>query len=214
MCNFRLAYKNKYMQLFIYNRYAQAKNILIIKFKIMPTLEQIKTQIKSIDGLSKFLGRREIKELPDILWENENVENLIQGMYNNGNGILVATNKRLIFIDKGLVFGLKVEDFPYDKISSIQYSTGLLLGKLTIFASGNKAVIDNVEKKRVRIFGDFVRNKISSKNTVETPTNQSQQKTDTSDDIVSKLERLAKLKEQGILTEKEFIQQKQKILGQ
>jgi hypothetical protein len=31
---------------------------------------------------------------------------------------------------------------------------------------------------------------------------------------VSKLERLAKLKEQGILTEEEFTQQKQKILGQ
>ena len=45
----------------------------------MPTLEQIRTQIKSLDGLSKFLGRREIKELPDILWENENVENIIQG---------------------------------------------------------------------------------------------------------------------------------------
>ena len=180
----------------------------------MPTLKQIKAQIKSIDGLSKFLGKREINELPDILWENESVENLIQGMYNNGNGILVATNKRLVFIDKGLVFGLKVEDFPYDKISSIQYSTGLLLGKLTIFTSGNKAVIDYVDKQRVRIFGDFVRNKISSKDTVETPSNQSQQKADTSDDIVSKLERLAKLKEQGILTEEEFTQQKQKILGQ
>jgi len=180
----------------------------------MPTLEQIKTQIKSINDLSKFLGKREIKELPDILWGNENVENLIQGLYNNSLGILVATNKRLIFIDKGLVFGLKVEDFPYDKISSIQYSTGLLLGKLTIFSSGNKAIIDNVDKKSVRIFGDFVRNKITTKDAIETPASQSQQKTDNSDDIVSKLERLAKLKEQGILTDEEFIQQKQKILEQ
>ena len=194
--------------------YAQAKNILIIKISIMPTLEQIKTQIKSINDLSKFLGKREIKELPDILWGNENVENLIQGLYNNSLGILVATNKRLIFIDKGLVFGLKVEDFPYDKISSIQYSTGLLLGKLTIFSSGNKAIIDNVDKKSVRIFGDFVRNKITTKDAIETPASQSQQKTDNSDDIVSKLERLAKLKEQGILTDEEFIQQKQKILEQ
>ena len=43
----------------------------------MPTLEQVKTQIQKIDGLSKFIGRREVKELPSILWENENVENLI-----------------------------------------------------------------------------------------------------------------------------------------
>ncbi|MEX0996865.1 MAG: PH domain-containing protein [Flavobacteriaceae bacterium] len=178
----------------------------------MPTLEQVKNQIQKVDGLSKFLGKREIKELPNILWENENVENLIQGTYNNGNGILVATNKRLIFIDKGLVFGLKVEDFPYDKISSIQYSTGLLLGKLTIFASGNKAIIDNVEKQRVRLFGDFVRNKISSKeNENASPATSSNEKSQ--DDIVTQLERLAKLKEKGILTDEEFVQQKQKLLG-
>jgi len=181
----------------------------------MPTLEQIKDQIKNIDGVSKFLGKREIKELPNILWDDENVENLIQGFYNNGNGILVATNKRLIFVDKGLVFGLKVEDFPFDKISSIQYSTGLLLGKLTIFVSGNKAVIDNVDKQRVRIFGDFVRNKISSQRQSNSKIQaQSEQKTETSDDYVSKLERLAKLKKQGILSEEEFNQQKTKILEQ
>lgn len=77
---------------------------------------------------------------------DENVYNLIQGIYNNGIGIFAATNKRLIFIDKGLMYGLKVEDFHYDKISSIQYLAGLLLGKLLIFVSGNKEVIDNVDK--------------------------------------------------------------------
>jgi len=180
----------------------------------MPTIEQVTAQIQRIDGVSKFLGKREIKELPAILWEDENVENLIAGTYNNGNGILVATNKRLVFIDKGLVFGLKVEDFPYDKISSIQYSTGVLLGKLTIFASGNKAIIDNVDKQLVRIFGDFVRNKISSKegdNKTSTATTSIDM--NSQDDIVTKLERLAKLKDQGILTEAEFIQQKLKLLG-
>ena len=65
----------------------------------MPTLDEIKTQIISINETSKLIGRKEIKELPDILWEDEIVENLIQGFYNNGNGILVATNRRLIFID-------------------------------------------------------------------------------------------------------------------
>ena len=42
---------------------------------------------------------------------------------------------------KGFIFGLKVEDFPYDKISSIQYETGLIFGKLTIFTSGKIRLI-------------------------------------------------------------------------
>ena len=108
-----------------------------LKLLNMPTLIEIQSQIKNLAGFESFLGRKEIKELPSILWEDEKVENIIQGTYNNGNGVLVATNIRLVFVDKGLLFGLKVEDFPYDKISSIQYETGILMGKLTIFTSGN-----------------------------------------------------------------------------
>ena len=33
----------------------------------MPTLDEIKNQISSINETSKLIGRKEIKELPDIL---------------------------------------------------------------------------------------------------------------------------------------------------
>lgn len=177
----------------------------------MPTLIEIQSQIKNLAGFESFLGRKEIKELPSILWEDEKVENIIQGTYNNGNGVLVATNIRLVFVDKGLLFGLKVEDFPYDKISSIQYETGILMGKLTIFTSGNKAIIDNVIKAKVRVFGDSIRAKISSPK--EVLNNNSQINNHQPLDVADQLERLAKLKVQGILNEEEFLQQKMKILG-
>ncbi len=177
----------------------------------MPTLIEIQTQISSLDGLQSFLGRKEIKELPNILWDDEKVENLIQGTYNNGNGILVATNKRLVFIDKGLIFGLKVEDFPYDKISSIQYETGLIFGKLTIFTTGNKAIIDNVIKSNVRTFGDWVRARISK--SVENAIKSNQTISVSQLDLVEQLTKLAKLKEAGILTEEEFQLQKTKLLS-
>lgn len=173
----------------------------------MPTLEQIQEQLKRIDGISHLLGRKEIKELPAILWEDEQVEHMVQGIYNNGLGALFATNKRLLFVDKGMIFGLKVEDFPYDKITSIQYETGMLQGKLTIFASGNRAEITNCEKGLVRGFSEYVRARISSPQESKAPA------TGSSDDVISKLERLAKLKEQGILTDEEFLQQKAKILA-
>jgi hypothetical protein len=56
-------------------------------------------------------------ELPSILWKDEHIERLVQGSYGGGTGLLVSTNKRLVFVDKGMT-KLKVEDFPYDKISS------------------------------------------------------------------------------------------------
>lgn len=173
-------------------------------------LDEIKSQIQNlkIDKVSSFLGRKEINELPNILSENEIVDNLIQGTFNNGQGILVSTNRRLIFIDKGLIYGLKVEDFPIDKITSIQYETGLLVGKVKIHTSGNIASIENVEKLSSRSFAEFIREKISRLN--ETTISIVNPKSE----ILEQLEKLAKLKEIGVLTEEEFQIQKQKFLDQ
>jgi len=168
----------------------------------------IKQAINKLSGAHKFLGRREIKELPKILWEDELPEKAVQGIYASRNGLLVATNKRLIFIDKG-IFSLKVEDFPYDKITSIQYSTGLLWGEIDIFASGNKAEIKQVPKDLVRDFADYVRAKI----TKVPHSGTAQPQSTPPNDLINQLERLVKLKEQGVLTEEEFQLQKAKLLN-
>ena len=131
----------------------------------MPTLEQIKDQLSHINGIESLYGRKEIKELPSILWEDEIVEGMVTGTYNSSLGALFATNKRLIFVDKGLIFGLKVEDFPYDKITSIQYETGMLLGKITIYASGNRAELKDAGKDLVRNFAETARAKIGKSST-------------------------------------------------
>lgn len=175
----------------------------------MPSSEAINQALRNLSGIEKFLGRREIKELPSILWEDELPEKIVQGTYNNGNGLLVATNKRLIFIDKG-IFSLKVEDFPYDKITSIQYTTGLLMGGIEIYASGNKAEIKNVPKDQVRTFAEYVRARITAP---KPPATQSAAQTKQQDDILAQIEKLGKLKEQGIITEEEFVAKKKEILA-
>lgn len=171
-------------------------------------LNEIKKQIQELklSNISNYLGRKEINELPQILAESETIDNIAQGTFNNGQGILVSTNRRLVFVDKGLLYGLKVEDFPLDKITTIQYETGLLLGEIKIHTSGNIAKIDNVEKATARAFAEFVRNKLSQPKETATPIINNQP------DVYDQLEKLAKLKEQGILTQEEFDTQKKKLL--
>ena len=176
--------------------------------ELISKLEEIKNEIKNlkVDNISTFFGRKEINELPNILASEEKIDNIIQGTYNKGQGILVSTNRRLIFVDKGLVFGLKVEDFPLDKITSIQYETGLIFGTVKIHTSGNIAVIENVEKSSARKFAEFVRDKLSQPkvNNVQDSNKP---------DVFEQLEKLAKLKESGILLDEEFNEQKKKLLA-
>ena len=189
---------------------SEVKELIQSKFgDINLIIEQINKS--PIDNAFQILKRKEIREIPRILADNEKLDNIVQGIYNKGIGILISTNRRLVFIDKGLLYGLKVEDFPLDKITSIQYETGLLMGKLKIHTSGNIAVIDNVEKGSVRKFAEFVRDKIENK----TSENNSNQVTDNKEpDIMDKLEKLGKLRDNGILTEEEFNEQKVKLLSQ
>lgn len=170
-------------------------------------LDEIKSEIKNLNlsNASTFFGRKEINELPQILADNEKIDHIIQGTYNNGNGILVSTNRRLVFIDKGMFYGLKVEDFPLDKISSIQYETGLILGKVKIHTSGNIASIENVDKASSRLFAEYVRDKLSKPKEIISQ-NSSEP------NVLEQLEKLGKLKDNGILTETEFSEQKAKLL--
>jgi hypothetical protein len=167
--------------------------------------EEIAIQIEALQIENQFFGKKEIKELPNILSVSENVDNLITGIYNSNFGILVSTNHRLIFVDKGFIYGLKVEDFPLDKITSIEYETGFVSGEVTIHTSSNIAKIRQVDKVSARKFAEFVREKLSKPK--ENPSIISAQP-----DILGQIEKLAKLKDAGILSEEEFVEQKKKML--
>jgi hypothetical protein len=170
---------------------------------------RIDDQIRRLSLPSQLLGRRELRELPAILWDDEEVLDIVQGHYNRGTGILIATQKRLLFVDKGLIYGLKVEDFPLDKISSIQYQTGMLFGTITIFTSGNKAVIQNVDKTRARTFAEGVRARISAPKSAPPAAPPTPETTD----LTAELEKLGSLRERGLLTDDEFAAAKRKLLG-
>jgi hypothetical protein len=181
-------------------------------------LQRILQQVQRLPKANLFLTKKEIKELPNILWDDEEVVDLVPGFYSGGNGILVATHKRLIFVDKGMVYGLKVEDFPLDKVTSIQYQTGLLLASITIFASGNKAVIDNVDKTLARTFAEGVRARIATPAKPVTTTTAQPTAAPTAapakwEDLVAEIERYAELKERGLLTDEEFSAKKKQLLG-
>lgn len=175
----------------------------------MATEDEIREQLKHLDGVSKWLGKREIRALPSVLWPGERIENGVQGVYNARQGMLVATTSRLIFIEKSMLGRLTVEDFPYDKLTSIQYEVGWVFGKIRIFASGNRADIDQIVKDAVQPFAEMVRAKISA----PAASSKLEVATARGTDLVAEIERLVALRSAGHLTEDEFQAAKARLLA-
>lgn len=115
--------------------------------------------------------RRSLEHLPNLLSEGEKVERIIHGFYMTGtalsatnvggNGILVATDQRLIFLYKGW-FQLASEDFRYAQVSSIQCESGLLLATLTVRSVEGRTKISQLDKDQAQSFAAHVSSRLNS----------------------------------------------------
>lgn len=169
-------------------------------------LDEIKDELEKLDINPTFFARKEIHELPDILSVDEKIVYLVEGRnkINNHHIILVATDRRVIFVDKEFMYGLKVEDFSYSKISSIQYETALLLASIDIHVADDVVEIDGVGKYDAELFCEKVRDFMAH------PEEYVQAKTEPT--VLDQLEQLGRLKENGVLSEEEFNDQKKKLI--
>ena len=182
----------------------------------MRTLESIQEEIKSLGEVDLFGTAKEVSHLPEILHDDENIKYLTSGLTDGTTWLIVCTQKRIVLLDYGMFFGMKQSEMALENINSISYQTGLLFGSIEIWHGGARMLIENCDKKTVKPFADAVNAAIKAlkENQQAAPsTAQPQNAAASGDDVVSKLERLAALKEKGILTDDEFAAQKAKILG-
>jgi uncharacterized protein YjbI with pentapeptide repeats len=93
----------------------------------------------------RFGTSREIDKLGEHLWDPEHVAHLAKAAHGNVGGLLVLTDRRLLFLKEGRR-SQTAASFPLETISSAHWSSGLMTGKLTVTASGNEVVITEIEK--------------------------------------------------------------------
>jgi len=156
---------------------------------------------------TKVGGGKEIKRLVGYLWEDEHVERMTTGSYGAGIGLLVLTDRRLLFVKEGMK--KKTEDFPLEKISSVQWSSGLTSGTVTVFASGNKAEIHSVNKADGKEMTDHLRNRLSAPK----PSSAAHVPHGTAPDIPDQIRKLGELRDSGVLTSEEFEAKKTELLS-
>lgn len=158
----------------------------------------------------------------DNIGANEKVD--VKMHVANGEGIVV-TDRRVMIIKAGMgksagLFGVNCKSFYFNQITSVDLRTGLFGGhiQLTIPESteikGDMAQAENAVtfttnyKERIKYVANLIRERIQSS---QNPSHINQDTSGAS--LVDQINELAKLKQQGILSEEEFQIAKKKLLS-
>jgi hypothetical protein len=104
--------------------------------------------------------RAEIHELQHILMDDEKIISLVCGRYFGSFALLVATDQRLLLIDKR-VFFMNIEDTRYDMISEIDYNSQVYSGAVTIYTMNKTHKFTSVKyKHQLRELTTYVQRRV------------------------------------------------------
>jgi hypothetical protein len=189
----------------------------------MPTLAQIWKQIDALPHRYVFYTKKEIRYLPEVLAEGERILALTSGYMNTSTWLCVCTDRRVLFLDRGMFFGLRQVQMSLDRIQSIDSSYTIFFGSLRFWDGASSITIKMVLKSSIHPFVKTVQEAMDvyKRQMVYDLANSAQNAHHTAQstgsitkpDMVAELERLGKLREAGHLSDAEFQQAKQKLLS-
>lgn len=176
-------------------------------------LREIKAQLKRVKANLSVFTKGEIKELPYILADDEPILAVTDAQFLKtvDAGILLVTPKRMISVSKAM-FGLpKVHEFPNDTIRDVSFRNHFISPVITIRTEEKIVEFECfLDKDDAQIFYDFI-SKIYNKES-SSPQQESADAVLADNSVFEQLEKLATLRESGVLTEEEFVTQKKKLL--
>jgi hypothetical protein len=164
---------------------------------------------------NKIGKKRDIRKLPEYLNSGETVLAITGGMVSSKNGLLVATDRRALFVAEGVIHHV-FEDFPYDRITTVNSSRGPLFGKIIIHTGGAARVIEQVARAEAEAVAAIIRERVEAiarERHYPAVTSPPASNSSAPLNLAAELRELAQLRDQGILTPEEFDAQKARLLN-
>ena len=141
----------------------------------MISYQKVHAQFKNLQMNPDGWGHSEVKELCNILNPDEVVEAAVNGYYEAGFALLVATKHRVLIIDKKPLNYLTVEDMRFDMINEFDYQHRLLGAQIKI-SSGSKILhFTSLNQVRLRRVMSYVQHRMTE-NKQEAVSQQENQK--------------------------------------
>ncbi|MBI3554926.1 MAG: PH domain-containing protein [Deltaproteobacteria bacterium] len=169
--------------------------------------QTVARQLTALGDFHRFFTSREISCLHHVLTEGEVVHAVTSGFFDGHTWIIVVSNIRILFLDKGMLYGLKQVDMPLNKISSISQKTGFFFGEIEVATSSGSKKISSIPKRNVikvaSILAGLIHGGMAKSLTAREPAN----------DLATQIEKLDNLRQKGALTDDEFRLSKARLLG-
>ncbi len=100
----------------------------------MVDLSKVLDQLSKVGYKSRIWQRAEVKELCNVLHEDEEILQATNGYYEGGFSLLVATDQRLLLVDRKPMF-LTLDSIAYSMIQEVSYNYRLLNSTIHIFTT-------------------------------------------------------------------------------
>ena len=140
----------------------------------MVSRESVQIQLKQIGFNHITWGRSEVEELPNIILPEEVIYECVNGYYEAGFSLLIATNFRVLLIDKKPLSYLTVLDLRFDMINEIEYSHRLMSAKITISTGSKTLVFRSYNKLRLRKLIEHVQHRMAEAKHLQSKTAEGQ----------------------------------------
>jgi hypothetical protein len=98
----------------------------------MVTLASVEAQLKSVGCNFRLWGRSEVRELCQILLPGEKIAQAVNGQYEAGFAMLVATDFRVLLVDKKPKY-LTLKDIRFDMITELDFANRLMDSTIRIY---------------------------------------------------------------------------------
>lgn len=119
----------------------------------------VSEQLKRLGVSFQFWCRPEIRELPKILFDGEQLQHVLIGRYEGGFALFCATDQRVLLIDKK-PFYLTLEDIRYDMISDVQYNHRLIDATMRLGTVHKTISFTAYNHNKLRNFTSFIQQQV------------------------------------------------------
>lgn len=142
----------------------------------MISQEEVDRQLKKLKFNPYGWGRGEVRELSNLMMPGEKLERAVNGTYEGGFALLVASKERILLVDKKPLNNLKFEDLRFDMISEFDYSHSVI-GASVCISSGYKTLkFTSLNQQRLRHLLSYVQNRMIEVKKVKHQQREAQQK--------------------------------------